>query len=184
MGQNKLDEEDLRKYVNCKVHLKLSSEGIEPSTLKSLSETSNFIGVSRQTLEYTNKHKKPLITRWKGGAKYSSLSGLSRHNIYPSWINIFWLFKNYQNFLQVKMPHSNFKGRSRLLNSGVGKCPCGKIFNYVSEMDQKMKFQLHHKFCSKLPEGSRQIRTPKKAMTLREQQHHMAERMRKVHEHH
>ena len=108
MGKSKLDEEDLKKYVNREVHLKVSSECMEPSTFKRLFEGSTFIGVLRQTLEYAHKHKRPLIARRKGGAKvfFSSSSGLSRHNIYPSWINIFWIFKTYQNFLQVKMPHS------------------------------------------------------------------------------
>ena len=71
LNKNKLDEEDLRKYVNqLSSESKLrSSEGMEPSTFKSLFEASTFIGVSRQTLEYAHKHKKPLIARRKGGAK-------------------------------------------------------------------------------------------------------------------
>ena len=47
MGENKLNKEGLRKYVNHEVHLKASSKGMEPSTFKSLSEASTFIGVSR-----------------------------------------------------------------------------------------------------------------------------------------
>ena len=69
MGENKFDEEDLRKYVNRTVHLKVSSEGMEPSTFKNLSEASTVIGVSRQTLEYAHKHKRPRIARRKCGAK-------------------------------------------------------------------------------------------------------------------
>ena len=40
MNENKLDEEDL---VNREVHLKVSSEGMESSTFKSLSKASTFI---------------------------------------------------------------------------------------------------------------------------------------------
>ena len=69
IDENKLSEEDLRKYVNREIRLKISSERMEPSTFKSLSEASMFIGVSRQTLTYADKHKKPLITKRKGGAK-------------------------------------------------------------------------------------------------------------------
>ena len=69
MGEDELSEEGLRRYVNCKIYLKVNSEGMEPSTFKSFSEASTFIGISRQTLEYTHKHKRPLITRRKGGAK-------------------------------------------------------------------------------------------------------------------
>ena len=78
------------------------------------------------------------------------------------------------------MTHSNFKERSRLLGSGVGKCPCGKTFNFTSEGDCDMKFRRHSKLCSK-PVGSRQIRTPKKATTLREQQLNDALRRRRFH---
>ena len=69
INENKLSEEDSRKYVNHEVHLKISFKGMEPSTFKSLSEASAFIGVSRQTLAYAHKHKNSLITRRKGGAK-------------------------------------------------------------------------------------------------------------------
>ena len=89
MGENKLDKEGLRTYINHEVHLKVSSVGMEPSTFKSLSKASMFIGVSRQTLEYAHKHKRPLIAKkGKVESMYSSFSGLSRHSIYPSWINI------------------------------------------------------------------------------------------------
>ena len=39
MGENELSEEGLRKYINCEVHLKLSSKGMESSTFKSLSKS-------------------------------------------------------------------------------------------------------------------------------------------------
>ena len=79
------------------------------------------------------------------------------------------------------MPHSNFKERSHEFNSGVGKCPCSQTFYYASERDMKMKLRMHRKFCSKSPISFNEIRVPKKAMTLREQQLNEAERMRKVH---
>ena len=49
----------------------------------------------------------------------------------------------------IKMPHSNFKDKSHTLSSGVGKCSCGQTFDYASEKDQKLKFRLHLKFCTK-----------------------------------
>ena len=69
MIKHRLSEEDLRRDVKCKIHLKISSEGMEPSTFEKLSDASMFIGGSRQTLTYAHKHKRPLITRRKGGAK-------------------------------------------------------------------------------------------------------------------
>ena len=78
------------------------------------------------------------------------------------------------------MPHSNFKERSHQFNLGVGKCPCGQTFDYMSERDMKMKLRMHRKFCSNPPKGFDKIRVPKKAMMLREQQLNEAERMRKV----
>ena len=81
------------------------------------------------------------------------------------------------------MPHSNFKERFHLLGSGIGKCPCGQIFNFTSERDQEMKFQLHHKVCPK-PVDSKQVPIPKKAMTLKEQQLDDAERKRKAYDNH
>ena len=76
------------------------------------------------------------------------------------------------------MPHSKFKEGESLLNS-VGKCPCGQTFDYASERDRGMKFWLYRKGCPKLV-SSKNIRIPKKAMTLREHQHYNAERMRRV----
>ena len=102
--------------------------------------------------------------------KYSSFSGLR--------INISGMAAT------SKMPHSTFKGRPCSFNSEIAKCPCGQTFNFAPERDRGMKLQMHHRFCSKPPEGSRQIRTPKTAMKLREQQHHTAERMRKVYQNH
>ena len=81
----------------------------------------------------------------------------------------------------VKMPHSNFKERSQEFNTGVGKCPCGQIFEYTSERDMKMKLRMHHRFCSNPPKGFYKIGILKKATTLREQQLNEAERMRKFH---
>ena len=70
----------------------------------------------------------------------------------------------------VKMPHSNFKERSREFNTGVGKCPCGQTFEYTSERDMKMKLRMYRRFCSNPPKGFDKIGIPKKATTLREQQ--------------
>ena len=66
-----------------------------------------------------------------------------------------------------KIPHSNFKERYYQNGSEVGKCSCGKSFDFASERDMNMKFWLHHEFCSKVV-GYEEIRTPKKAMTPRE----------------
>ena len=79
------------------------------------------------------------------------------------------------------MPHSNFKLRVTEFNLKVGKCPCSQTFECASERDMNMKLQMHCKFCSKPPRGFNEIRVPKKAMTLREQQLNEYERMRKVH---
>ena len=43
---------------------------------------------------------------------------------------------------------------------------------------------MHCKFCTDPPEGPRQIIIPKKAMALREQQQHEADKIRKVYESH
>ena len=47
-----------------------------------------------------------------------------------------------------------------------------------------MKLQLHHKFCSKPPEGIDWLRVPKTAITLSEQHNGEAERRKRVLEHH
>ena len=79
------------------------------------------------------------------------------------------------------MPHSNFKERSQAFNTGVGKCSCGKTFEYASERDMVMKLQMHHRFCFNPPVAFDKVGIPKKAATLREQQLNEAERIRKVH---
>ena len=79
------------------------------------------------------------------------------------------------------MPHSNFKERSRAFNTGVGKCSCGKTFEFASEREMKMKQRIHHRFCSNPPLAFNKIGIPKKACTMREQQLKEAERMKKVH---
>ena len=45
-----------------------------------------------------------------------------------------------------------------------------------------MKLRMHRKFCSKPPRGFNEIRVPKKATTLREEQLNEAERMGSVHQ--
>ena len=79
------------------------------------------------------------------------------------------------------MPQSNFKGRSRIFNSGVGKCSCSQTFDFTSERDMKMKLIMHLKFCSNPPKSFDKIRVPKKACMMREQQLNEAERIRLVH---
>ena len=79
------------------------------------------------------------------------------------------------------MPHSNFKDKAYAFNTGVGKCSCGQTFEYASERDMKMKFQMHLRFCCNPPLAVNKIGIPKKATTLREQQLAEAERMCKVH---
>ena len=79
------------------------------------------------------------------------------------------------------MPHSNFKERSQAFNTGVGKCSCGKTFEFTSERDMKMKHTIHHRFCSNPPLAFNKIGISKKACTMREQQLNEAERMIKVH---
>ena len=82
------------------------------------------------------------------------------------------------------MPHSNFKERSHPFNSEIGKCSCGQTFVFMSEREMNMKLRMHRKFCSYLPEVSKSVRIPKKAIMLREKLLNEAERMRRVHEHH
>ena len=79
------------------------------------------------------------------------------------------------------MPHSNFKDKAYVFNTGVGKCLCGKIFEYASERDMKMELRMHLKFCSNPPVAFDKIGIPKKSCMLREQQFAEAERMKKVH---
>ena len=68
------------------------------------------------------------------------------------------------------MPHSNFKSRATEFNLRVGKCSCGQTFECASEREIAMKHRMHRKFCSKPPRIFDEIRAPKKATTLREQQ--------------
>ena len=79
------------------------------------------------------------------------------------------------------MPHSNFKEKSR--RPGVEKCPCGQTFNFASERDLEKKLRIHRKLCSNIV-SSMQMRTPNKAMTLREQQQYKSESVRFLHENH
>ena len=91
----------------------------------------------------------------------------------------------------VKMPQSNFKDKAYAFNTGVGKCSCGKTFEYDSERYMKMKLRMHLKFCSNPPVAFDKVEVPKKACTMgprgpglrpmREQQLNEVERIRKVH---
>ena len=79
------------------------------------------------------------------------------------------------------MPHSKLKERAHLFNSGVAKSLCGQTFDFTLEGDQDMKFRLHCKVCPKLAvKVFNEVRIPKKATTLREQQHNEAKRMKRV----
>ena len=42
---------------------------MEPTKFESLDNATAFMGVSKQILTYAHKHKKPFITRRKGGDK-------------------------------------------------------------------------------------------------------------------
>ena len=79
------------------------------------------------------------------------------------------------------MPHSNFKQRATEFNLRVGKCFCSQTFECALERDMNMKHRMHRRFCSNPPVAFDEIRVPKKAMTLREQQLNEYERMKKVH---
>ena len=79
------------------------------------------------------------------------------------------------------MPCRNFKDKPYAINTGVGKCSCGKTFEYTSERDMKIKLQMHCRFCSNLQVAFDKIRVSKKSYMLREQQLNEAERIRKVH---
>ena len=145
MGENELSEEGLRRYVNSEVHLKVRSKGMEPIKFKSLFEASSFIGISRQTLKYAHmliNIRGPSLLEERVEPKFSSSSGVSQHNIYPSWIS---------KIFASKMPHSDLNEILLRLNSGVVKCPCGQTFYFASEINLDMEFRLHLKFCSKLP---------------------------------
>ena len=69
MVEHKFSEVDLRRYVKHKVHLEVSSKGMENTKFESLDDAVAFMRVSKQTLTYTHIHKRPLITGRKGGAK-------------------------------------------------------------------------------------------------------------------
>ena len=64
------------------------------------------------------------------------------------------------------MPHSNFKDKAYGFRTGVGKCSCGKTFEYTSERDMKMKLRMHLKFNSNPPLAFNKVGIPKKACTM------------------
>ena len=79
------------------------------------------------------------------------------------------------------MPHSNFKDKAYVFNTGVGKCHCSQTFECTSERDMKMKLRMHRRFCSNPPVAFDKIGIPKKSCMPREQQLNEGERIRKVH---
>ena len=109
MGKNKLDEEDVRKYINHEIHLKVSSKGMEPGIFKSLSEASMFIGVSRQTFKYAHKHKRPLTARRKGGAKVFFIEWLESTEYLSQLDKYFLDFKTLSKFFTSKNALQQFQ---------------------------------------------------------------------------
>ena len=92
----------------------ISSDGTEPTRFDSMSKASTSTGIPYSTLLYVKRILSPEFTLME---------------------------KNMSLILSlVKMPHSNFKDKAYAFNTGVGKCPCGKTFEYASERDMKMKF--------------------------------------------
>ena len=49
------------------------------------------------------------------------------------------------------MPPSNFKRKVTDNGAGVGRCPCGQIFECESEWELAMKHRMHRRFCSNSP---------------------------------
>ena len=100
----------------------------------------------------------------------------------PFSVSVSYCLSRMLNFSHyIKMPPSNFKERFHTFSLGIGKCSCGRTFDYASERDLNTKLRMHPKFWSKPLKGFNKIGVAKKAMTLREQQLSEAERMRKVH---
>ena len=100
--------------------------------------------------------RKDLISTFVRGHKDLSWSPL---------LGVQSLILNDKFFMLVKMPHSNFKERSQVFNTGVGKCPCGQTFEYTSERNMKTKLRMHHRFCSNPPKGFDKIGIPKRTTT-------------------
>ena len=69
MIQHKFSEEDLRRYVKHEVHLEVSFKGMETTEFESLTNAATFMGISKQSLTYAHKHKRPTITTQKNGTK-------------------------------------------------------------------------------------------------------------------
>ena len=68
--RNGYEEPDLRKMVqDRKPTLIIHSDDMEPKRYECLSDAANDIKVSKQTLVYAYKNKRPLIARRKGRAK-------------------------------------------------------------------------------------------------------------------
>ena len=133
MIEHKFIEEDLRRYVKHEVHLEVSSKGMEPTKFESLNDAATFMGFQSKLLLTLISIRNTLSLREKGKTKYSSSSGLRKHNIYPSWINIYLLgagifSKNLSKNFTSKMPHSNFKRRMSSFVMGILMCSYGQAF--------------------------------------------------------
>ena len=69
MIEHKFSEEDSRRYIKQDVHLEVSSKGMKPTKFESLDDATTSMGVSKQSLTYAHKHKRPVTTGWKDGVK-------------------------------------------------------------------------------------------------------------------
>ena len=71
--RNSYEEADLRKMIRdrkpTRIPLMIQSDDMDPKRYERLSDSVNDIKVSEQTLIYAYENKRPLITRWNGGAK-------------------------------------------------------------------------------------------------------------------
>ena len=82
------------------------------------------------------------------------------------------------------MPHS--KNKQVFFNTheqyGTMSCSCGKIMEYSSTQELKLKIKLHMKVC-KFPPKEAEVRKPKvKSMTLKEVLQYSSNRNKKVYE--
>ena len=117
-GRNNYKLKDLKGMLGFKSMITgspvtISSDGTEPTRLDSMSKASTSTGIPYSTLLYAKRNSR---SRIRSNGNNMSL-----------------------NLSLVKMPHSNFKDKAYAFNTGVGKCSCGKTFEYASERDMKMK---------------------------------------------
>ena len=75
--RNSYEEADLWKMVTA-TPLIIHSDGMEPKRCEYLLDATKDIGVSKQTLMYAFKKRRPLITRRKGGTKLFYIEWLEK----------------------------------------------------------------------------------------------------------